>query len=83
MRELERQAVGEDPRGSGDAERARRQFPAVDWQRAKSPRAEGQAFALKMYQVFEETVLTLEVLRSEERTSRPDYRLQSAHAVTQ
>ena len=65
------------------AERSGGQRFAADLQGTEAPGPERQAVQVELEQVFEEAVLQLEVLRTEESAFGPDHRLQSLHLESQ
>ena len=65
------------------AERSGGQGLAADLKGSEAPGPERKAVQVKLEQVFEEAVLQLEVLRTEESAFGPDHRLQSLHLESQ
>ena len=61
----------------------RRPAPPADLQGTEAPGPERQAVQVELQQVFEEAVLQLEMLRTEESAFGPDHRLQSLHLESQ
>ena len=80
---VKHQAVGKNPGGARNTERAAGQLLLADLHLGETPRAEREVIQVELEQVFKKAVLKLKVLGAQECPLGPDYRLQSFHCQSQ
>src|ERR1039457_6691818 len=78
-REVEQQPIREDSGGFRYPELTRRERLLTDLQLDESPGIAGEGLHAELERALDETILSLEVLRTQEGALHPDYGLESLH----
>src|SRR5262245_14050869 len=80
--DLEQQTVRKNTRAARDLENAAVQVLLADLQGAETPGPERQVFQMELQKILEEAILQLQMLRVQESSFGPDYRLELPHIRT-
>ena len=81
-REVEQQPIRENPGSFRYPELPRRKRLLTDLERDEAPGIAGEGFHPELEGALDKTILSLEVLRTQEGPLHPDYGLESLHRIS-